>query len=130
MDKKEILKYIASVRKEYGDARLLRNYDYRHTLLTVPEHQIVLYTLRPREDIPSEVHKDGVQVLFVLRGKMYSHIGDVVKFTEAEDSVIVRANTRHYIANGSTDENLHIISYYSPPVWPVDYVEKRQGSAK
>jgi len=126
MDHAASIEYINSVLAEYSKTSMLMSRDYRRSFLTAKDRQIVLMTLLPKEDIPSEVHKDKAQCLYVLKGKMYSHIGDVVQFTEAGHSVFIPPGTRHYIANGSTEETLHIISLYSPPEWPEIYVERRQ----
>ena len=93
----------------------LENSDFRKVLYTGKHSQLVLMSLRPKEEIGMEVHKDNDQFFrfekgrgkCVIDGNEYE-VGDGV-------AIIVPSGAEHNITNTSETEDLKLYTIYSPP---------------
>ena len=90
------------------------NDKFRKVLYTAKNSQLVMMSLRPKEDIGSEVHQldqfirvEKGQGKSVLNGKEYD-ISDGF-------AVVVPAGTEHNIINTSETEPMKLYTVYSPP---------------
>lgn len=115
--------YYANIEKETVD-----NTDYRKVLFTGSNMQLVVMSLAPGEDIPSEVHDDIDQFIRVEEGEAYVKVGDKEFSLKDDDVVIVPAGREHYVKN-SGERDLKLYTIYSPPEHPPGTVHKTKGEA-
>src|SRR3989344_5893135 len=101
--------YVVNIEQE-----TLNNSNFRRVLYTAKNSQLVLMSLKPKEEIGSEVHQldqfirvEKGQGKSVLNGKEYD-ISDGF-------AVVVPAGTEHNIINTSETENMKLYTVYSPP---------------
>ncbi len=90
------------------------NKNYRQVLYTSKYSQLVLMTLRPKEEIGMETHDndqffrfEGGQGKCVIDGNEYEVMDGF--------AVIVPAGARHNVLNTSDSEDLKLYTIYSPP---------------
>jgi len=90
------------------------NENFRKVLYTAKNSQLVLMSLKPKEEIGSEVHQLDQFIRVekgsgkaVLNGKEYE-IAD-------GSAVVVPAGTEHNIINTSETEEMKLYTVYSPP---------------
>ena len=101
--------YIANIEKE-----TLENKNFRKVLYTGKYSQLVLMSLKPGEEIGSEIHHldqffrcDAGQGKVILDGEEYE-ISDGF-------AIVVPAGATHNVINISTDQDLKLYTLYSPP---------------
>ena len=92
----------------------LANDDFRRVLYTGKNLQLVLMTLRPGEEIGSEVHEDRDQFFRIEQGEGAVDIDGVANRVEDDFAVIVPAGARHNVRN-TGDEPLRFYTLYGPP---------------
>ena len=93
---------------------VLENNNYRKVLYTSKHSQLVLMSLKPKEEIGMEVHSDNDQFFRFEKG-----IGKcVIDGNEYEvkdgSAIVVPAGARHNIINTSNDADLKLYTIYSP----------------
>jgi mannose-6-phosphate isomerase-like protein (cupin superfamily) len=94
----------------------VRNNYYRKVLFTVPKSmQLVVMSLRPKEEIGSEVHPRISQFIRVESGKGVAKIGRKKYRLSDGVALVVPKGTRHNIINTSSSKPLKLYSIYSPP---------------
>ena len=98
----------------------LKNKNYRKVISTQANIQLVLMSLKPKEEIGSEIHKNIDQFFKIEKGKAKAIITDnitkEIKEYKLKDGsvIIIPKGTYHNIINvGKKDLNLYTI--YSPP---------------
>ncbi len=101
--------YVANIEKE-----TLQNENFRKVLYTAKHSQLVLMTLKPKEEIGAEVHETNDQFFRFEKGQ-----GKVVIDGNEYDvsdgfAVIVPAGARHNVINISETEPLKLYTIYSP----------------
>jgi len=92
----------------------LENGNFRKVLYTSKHSQLVLMSLKPREDIGMEVHEENDQFFrfesgqgkCIIDGNEYE-LGDGV-------AVVVPAGAQHNVINTSETEELKLYTIYSP----------------
>ena len=92
----------------------LENNNFRKVLYTTKHSQLVLMSLKPKEEIGLEVHKDNDQFFrfeqgegkCVINGHQYPVING--------SAIIVPAGARHNIINTSEAQELKLYTIYSP----------------
>ena len=92
----------------------LENENYRKVLYTGAKMQLVVMTLKPGEDIPSEVHDEIDQFIRVEEGSAYVKVGEDEFKLEDDDIIIIPAGTEHYVKN-TGEGALKLYSIYTPP---------------
>lgn len=95
----------------------LENTDFRRVLYTGLQ-QLVLMSLKPKEDIGTEVH-DDVDQFFRFEGgegKVVTEDGEI-KVGDG-DVVVIPAGTVHNIVNTSATERLSMYTIYAPANHP------------
>ena len=102
--------YIANIENE-----TLQNDNFRKVLYTGKHSQLVLMSLKPKEEIGEEVHETVDQFFRFEKGQ-----GKVVIDNKESDvadgfSVIVPAGAKHNVINTSETEALKFYTIYSPP---------------
>ncbi len=101
--------YVNNIEKE-----TLENNNFRQVLYTAKHSQLVLMSLKPREEIGMEVHSDNDQFFRFEKG-----VGKVIidgNEYEISDgfAVIVPAGAQHNVINISDNEELKLYTIYSP----------------
>ncbi len=96
------------------ESATLENSNYRKVLYTSKHSQLVLMSLKPKEEIGMEVHEENDQFFrfesgegkCIIDGNEYE-VGDGV-------AVVVPAGAQHNIINISETEELKLYTIYSP----------------
>ena len=93
----------------------LENKKFRKVLYTGKHSQLVLMSLRPKEEIGMEIHPENDQFFrfeegqgkVIIDGNVYE-VGDGV-------AIVVPAGAKHNIINVSDSKELKLYTIYSPP---------------
>lgn len=93
----------------------VENDDFRQVLYTGKHSQLVLMSLRPKEEIGLETHPQNDQFLRFEGGSGVVFIDDNRYEVSDGDAVIVPAGARHNVVNLSDSEQLKLYTIYSPP---------------
>ena len=95
------------------EAEAIKNKEFRLVLYTAKYSQLVLISLKPREQIGSETHK--LDQFFRVEAGVGEAVLDGVKTPiTAGFAVLVPAGTEHNIVNTGKDD-LKLYTIYSPP---------------
>lgn len=92
----------------------LENSYFRRVLYTAKNTQLVLMSLRPKEDIGEETHTLD-QFIRVEAGEGVAILDDVKHKISDGSAVVIPAGTKHNVVNDSNTEDLKLYSLYSPP---------------
>jgi len=92
----------------------LANENFRKVLYTGKHSQLVLMSLKPNEDIGSEVHPDNDQFFRFERGQGKAVIDGNEYELKDGSVIIVPAGAEHHIINTSATEDLKLYTIYSP----------------
>lgn len=92
-----------------------KNRDFRHVLYTGENSQLVLMSLKPKEEIGSEVHRDRDQFFRFETGDGLVVINNNKYRVKNGSGIIVPAGARHNVINTSAKSNLKLYTIYSPP---------------
>ncbi len=101
---------------------------FRRVLDTGEYTQVVIMSIPPGGEIGEEVHPDTDQVLYLVQGRGAVILDGKSSPYEAGDLVLVAAGTKHNFVNNG-QEDLKIITAYSPPHHPVGTVHKTKKEA-
>lgn len=112
--------FVADIEQETVD-----NDDYRRVLFTADNMQLVLMSLRPGEDIGSEIHMNVDQFFRFEAGNGISVINGEEHEIKDGDCIIVPKGARHNIINTGV-EDLKLYSLYSPPNHPDGLVQSQK----
>ena len=108
----------------------LKNKNFRKVVYTGQHSQLVLMSLKPKEEIGSEVHPENDQFLRFEGGKGRVVIDKTTYNVKDGDAVIVPAGAKHNVINMSASEDLKIYTIYSPPHHMDQIVRKTKESAE
>ena len=101
--------YFANIEKD-----TLENGNFRKVLYTSKHSQLVLMSLKPKEEIGMEVHKDNDQFFRFEKGLGKCFIdGNEYELSDGV-AVVVPAGAEHNIINTSDTEDLKLYTIYSP----------------
>ena len=90
------------------------NTDFRRVIATGPHSQLVTMSIKPKDDIGSEVHPATDQMLFIVAGTGKAVVNSDTVEVKENDVVVVPAGARHNLINtGNTD--LRLFTVYAPP---------------
>ncbi len=108
----------------------IKNKNFRKVLYTSEHKQLVLMTLRPKEEIGLETHPENDQFFRFEAGKGRVEI-DGNKYTVKDgDAVIIPAGAKHNVVNTSATEDLKMYTIYSPPHHKDQIVRKTKEEAE
>ena len=107
-----------------------KNTNYRKVLYTTPHNQLVVMSLKPKEDIGFEVHKKTAQFIRVESGNGKAIIGEKEYSIKDGFSIIIPAGVKHNIINTSKTDELKLYTVYSPGTHPDGIVEKNKSDEK
>ena len=107
-----------------------RNTNFRKVLYTSPHLQLVLMTLKPGEEIGSEIHKENDQFFRFESGTGKCIIDGHVYRVADGDAVIVPTGARHNVINTSKTKKLTMYTIYAPPHHKDGIVRKTKKEAE
>lgn len=108
--------YITNIENE-----TVKNKFFRHVLFTSGNQQLVVMSIKPKEDIPFEIHPNNDQFIRIEKGQGTLLVGPEKKSKyDLSDGIafIIPANTWHQVINNSETEDLKLYTLYSPPHHP------------
>jgi mannose-6-phosphate isomerase-like protein (cupin superfamily) len=108
----------------------IKNKNFRKVLYTSAYSQLVLMSLKPKEEIGAETHPENDQFIRFEGGKGRVEIDDSKYSVKDGDAVIVPAGARHNVINTSATEELKIYTIYSPPHHKDQIVRKTKEEAE
>lgn len=106
----------------------LKNNNFRKVLFTAKKMQLVIMTLKPKEDIDLEVHKTVDQFFRVEEGQGVVVIGSKKYKIKDGSAFIVPAGTKHNVINTSKTHKLKLYTIYTPPQHPDGTIAKNKPS--
>jgi len=89
------------------------NENYRRVLWT-GDLQLVVMSLKPKENIPLEIHPHTTQFIKVEKGRGIALIGNKTYTLSKGSCVIIPPNTPHEIKNVSNVRKLKLYTIYTP----------------
>lgn len=92
----------------------LENTHYRRVLYSAKHSQLVVMSLRPKEEIGMEVHADNDQFFRFEKGQGKVVIDGNEYEVKDGSAVIVPAGAEHNVVNTSEAEGLKLYTIYSP----------------
>ena len=93
----------------------LKNKNFRKVIYTGANSQLVLMSLKPKEEIGAETHPENDQFLR-FEGGTGRVIIDASKYSVKDgDAVVIPAGAKHNVINTSATDELKIYTIYSPP---------------
>lgn len=101
--------YVTNIEKD-----TLNNKDFRRVLYTARNTQLVLMSLRAKEEIGEEVH-DLDQFIRIESGQGVAILDGVEHRLADGSAVVIPAGTKHNVINDSPNEELKLYTLYSPP---------------
>ena len=108
----------------------LKNKNFRKVIYTGANSQLVLMSLKPKEEIGTETHQENDQFLR-FEGGTGRVIIDASKYTVKDgDAVVIPAGAKHNVINTSATDELKIYTIYSPPHHKDGIVHKTKEQAE
>jgi mannose-6-phosphate isomerase-like protein (cupin superfamily) len=107
----------------------LKNKNFRKVLYTGKHSQLVLMSLRPKEEIGMEVHPSIDQFFRFEKGEGKVVIDGVSHKVKDGDCAIVPAGAQHNVVNTSKTKELKLYTIYSPPEHIDKVVRKTKSDA-
>jgi len=92
----------------------LENENFRKVLYTGKHSQLVLMSLKPKEEIGMEVHPDNDQFFRFEEGQGKCIIDGNEYAVKDGSAIVVPAGAKHNIINISETESLKLYTIYSP----------------
>ena len=93
----------------------ISNTNFRKVVYSGQHCQLVLMSLKPREEIGLETHEENDQFLRFEGGEGKCYIDDNEYKVTDGFAIIVPAGARHNVVNVSDRDELKIYTIYSPP---------------
>lgn len=115
--------YVTNIEKDS-----IENKDFRRVLYTAKNTQLVLMSLRPKEEIGQETH-DLDQFIRVESGEGVAILDGVKHKISDGIAVVIPAGTKHNIINESDKEDLKLYTLYSPPEHRDGTIHKTKADA-
>ena len=92
----------------------LENKNFRKVLYTSKHSQLVLMSLRPKEEIGMEVHPENDQFFRIEKGRGKCIIdGNEYELNDGV-AIVIPAGAEHNVINTSETEDLKLYTIYSP----------------
>lgn len=108
----------------------LKNKNFRKVLYTGPHSQLVLMSLKPKEEIGAETHPENDQFLRFEGGKGRVVIDRTTYNVKDGDAVVIPAGAKHNVINTSAIEDLKLYTIYAPPHHKDQIVRKTKAEAE
>jgi mannose-6-phosphate isomerase-like protein (cupin superfamily) len=88
---------------------------FRRVLYTGEHCQLVLMSIKPRDEIGMEVHEDNDQFFRIDAGEGKVVINGNEYVVKDGDGIVVPAGSQHNVMNTSASKELRLYTIYSPP---------------
>lgn len=108
----------------------LKNKNFRKVLYSGQHLQLVLMSLKPKEEIGLETHPENDQFLRFEGGRGRVTIDKTTYNVKDGDAVIVPAGAKHNVINMSAGEDLKLYTIYAPPHHKDQIVRKTKAEAE
>jgi mannose-6-phosphate isomerase-like protein (cupin superfamily) len=108
----------------------LENENFRKVLYTSKHSQLVLMSLKPKEEIGLEVHSDNDQFFRVEKGEGKCIIDDNTYMLSDGSAIVVPTGAKHNIINTSETNYLKLYTIYSPAHHKDGIVRKTKEDAE
>ncbi|WP_197060170.1 cupin domain-containing protein [Sporocytophaga myxococcoides] len=108
----------------------LENKDFRKVLYTSTHSQLVLMSLKPKEEIGEEIHPDIDQFFRFEGGKGKCIIDGTEYEVKDGDAIIIPAGAKHNVINTDASKELKMYTIYSPPHHKDGTVQKTKKDAE
>lgn len=115
--------------KDNIEKATLKNKNFRKVVYTSKYSQLVLMSLRPKEEIGEETHPENDQFMRFEGGKGRVEIDDNKYNVKDGDAVVIPAGAKHNVINTGKDK-LKIYTIYSPPHHKDQIVRKTKEEAE
>lgn len=92
----------------------LSNENFRQVLFTGQHAQLVVMSLKPNEDIGTEVHPTTDQFLRIEKGEGKVVMNGEEQIIKDGSAIIVPAGTEHNVINTSSENPMKLYTVYSP----------------
>jgi mannose-6-phosphate isomerase-like protein (cupin superfamily) len=96
------------------DKATVENNNFREVLYTSKHSQLVLMSLKPKEEIGTEIHPDNDQFFRIEAGHGICIIDDKEYEIKAGDAIVIPAGAKHNIRSTDNDAGLKMYTIYSP----------------
>lgn len=96
------------------EGETLNNANFRKVIYTARHSQLVLMSLKPKEEIGMEVHEENDQFFRFEKGEGKCIIDSNESEIRDGVAVVVPAGAEHNIVNTSDSEELKLYTIYSP----------------
>ncbi len=100
--------------KENIEKLTIENSNFRKVLYTGQYMQLVLMSLKPKEEIGLETHTENDQFFRFEKGQGKVIIDETEYIVEDGDTVIVPSGSQHNVINISEIEDLKMYTIYAP----------------
>jgi len=117
--------YVVNIEKD-----TLENENFRKVLYTSKHSQLVLMSLKPREEIGIETHPDNDQFFRFEKGQGKCIIDGNEYGLSDGVAVVVPAGAQHNVINTSDTEELRLYTIYSPAHHKDGVVRKTKEEAE
>ena len=108
----------------------LGNKNFRKVLYTSKHSQLVVMSLRPKEEIGLETHPENDQFIR-FEGGTGRVVIDANKYVVKDgDAVVIPAGAKHNVINTSNTKELKLYTIYSPPHHKDQIVRKTKEAAE
>ena len=108
----------------------LANKNFRKVVYTSKYSQLVLMSLKPKEEIGMEVHPENDQFFRVEKGKGKCVIDGNEYELKDGVAIVVPSGAEHNVINTSETEELKLYTIYSPPHHKNGIVRKTKKDAE
>jgi mannose-6-phosphate isomerase-like protein (cupin superfamily) len=111
------------------EEKALANSNFREVVFTGTYCQLVVMSLKPGEEIGSEVHKSIDQFFRIEKGRGKVIIDGVENQIIEGVGIVVPAGSEHNVINASSNSDLKLYTIYSPPQHKDGVVHKTKEDA-
>lgn len=107
----------------------LENKNFRKVLYTSQHNQLVLMSLKPKEEIGEEIHADTDQFFRFEGGNGKCIINETEYQIKDGDAIVIPAGAKHNVINTDAVKELKMYTIYSPPHHKDGIVHKTKEEA-
>lgn len=92
----------------------IKNNYYRKVIYTTSNMQLVIMSLKPKQEIGSEIHQHTSQFIRVEEGFANAIVNNKKYYLKSGDAIIIPPGSIHNIINNGC-EDLKLYTIYTPP---------------
>jgi mannose-6-phosphate isomerase-like protein (cupin superfamily) len=111
------------------EEKTINNDYFREVVFTGKYCQLVVMSLKPGEEIGSEVHKNVDQFFKVEKGRAKVIIDGTENQITNGVGIVVSAGSEHNVINASSNSDLKLYTVYSPPQHKDGVIHKTKEDA-